>query len=388
MQSGDPLPCALYGAHRRVAWARTIAGARYLVVFVRVALVAALVIWAVFAQKTGAAPPNYDSGTDSQNAGVSITHGRGDPDEAIRIDTAALESGKLSMDGQGRIHIDRGIAYFLKREYEHAVADFTAAIQVKPGAADAYYNRGLAYRQLEQDDRAIADYDMAIHLWPDFADAYNNRGYIYSIEGQLDRALADYETAIRLNPRLADAYNNRGAVFSIRGKSERGIADYNTALRIDPRHQKAHINRAIAYFVLGQFTTALYDFDQVWQHDRTNYEVALWLHLTQWKAGPGYRGESVLNTISPEENTWPTPLLALFAGRTRLDQVLAAAPQGKTQDQLTRDCTAKFFIGEYELLQKRTDSATTWLNDAMTTCRPESNEHLGAEAELRRLGKQ
>ena len=42
--------------------------------------------------------------------------------------------------------------------------------------AGAFNERGYAYYQKRDFDRAIADYDAAIGLNPQFAVAYNNRG--------------------------------------------------------------------------------------------------------------------------------------------------------------------------------------------------------------------
>ena len=39
----------------------------------------------------------------------------------------------------------RGIAYYKKREYDKAIADFSEVIKRDPHFAEAYYNRGNAY---------------------------------------------------------------------------------------------------------------------------------------------------------------------------------------------------------------------------------------------------
>ena len=57
-------------------------------------------------------------------------------------------------------------------------------------------------------DRAITDYDAAVNLDPKFQRAYNNRGAAWRAEGDRGRALQDYAEAVRLNPSDATAAGN------------------------------------------------------------------------------------------------------------------------------------------------------------------------------------
>jgi RNA 2',3'-cyclic 3'-phosphodiesterase len=56
-------------------------------------------------------------------------------------------------------------------EYERASADFTRAIQLNPGASDAYRYRGFVHLQLHDTDAAIADLSAAVALNPNDAAA-------------------------------------------------------------------------------------------------------------------------------------------------------------------------------------------------------------------------
>src|SRR5262249_23863527 len=50
---------------------------------------------------------------------------------------------------------------------------------------------------------AIADFSEALRLDPGYAEAWNNRGVAHQAAGDLDPALADYEEALRLDPGYA-----------------------------------------------------------------------------------------------------------------------------------------------------------------------------------------
>ena len=46
-----------------------------------------------------------------------------------------------------------------------AILDYTEAIRLNPGYADAYYNRGLTYIKLNKKEEAIADFQKAAQLY-------------------------------------------------------------------------------------------------------------------------------------------------------------------------------------------------------------------------------
>ena len=140
--------------------------------------------------------------------------------------------------------LDEGNQIFL----DHAIADFTKAINLDPNAVDAYSSRAGLYSQNGDHDRAIADYDHMIQIDPNNAEAYAFRGAVYSQEGKYDQALADFNRAIRLNPKCKNAYAFRGMMYfeyeALKKENadydkavasvDKAIADIEAALKLDP----------------------------------------------------------------------------------------------------------------------------------------------------------
>jgi tetratricopeptide (TPR) repeat protein len=93
-----------------------------------------------------------------------------------------IASGRLQPSDLSRAYNNRGNAYyFVKKEYDRAIADYSEAIQLDPKNVVAYNNGGDAYYYVKRDyDQAITDYDKAIQLDPKYARAYYNRGNAYS----------------------------------------------------------------------------------------------------------------------------------------------------------------------------------------------------------------
>jgi tetratricopeptide (TPR) repeat protein len=76
-----------------------------------------------------------------------------------------------------------------------------------PADAEAYYNRGCTYYMKGDYDKAIANYNEAIRINPATAEAhvYYNRGRVYYFgKKDYDKAIADYTEAIQPDPAVAE----------------------------------------------------------------------------------------------------------------------------------------------------------------------------------------
>ena len=83
---------------------------------------------------------------------------------------------------------------------EGAIADFTKAIELNPGNAQAYLARAGAKCSKKDWDNAITDYTMAIALVSGNTSIhyFYYRGYAKRKKGDLDSAVADYTKARQL----------------------------------------------------------------------------------------------------------------------------------------------------------------------------------------------
>ncbi|MGD0899157.1 MAG: tetratricopeptide repeat protein [Thermoguttaceae bacterium] len=109
------------------------------------------------------------------------------------------------------------------------IADYTEAIRLNPGDAEAYHNRGGAYNDMGDYDKAIADLTEAIRLDPRDARVYHDRGWANKANGDPDRAIADFAEAIRLDPKMFNAYSGRGLAYERKGDRDKAAADFAQA---------------------------------------------------------------------------------------------------------------------------------------------------------------
>ena len=129
-------------------------------------------------------------------------------EKAIHYLTWIIESGGVSKKNLGNAFYDRGNAYYDLGAQGKAIEDYSRALVLDPGRADALSNRGNSYADVGDHDRAIEDYSRTIRIRPDFDAAYYNRANSRLHKGDLLRAKEDYRKAYSLKPNDS-VYRNR-----------------------------------------------------------------------------------------------------------------------------------------------------------------------------------
>jgi lipoprotein NlpI len=296
----------------------------------------------------GAAGVHAQSTPDSERC-ASIA---GNPDLAIRHCTRAIESGKFSGEPLARLHLNRGIEWAAKGEFDRAIADYDAAIKLNPGSADAHFNRG------------------------------NARAH----KGEPDRAIADYDAAIKLDPKEPAAYGGRAVEWAVKGDYARAVADYDTALKLDPKSSGALLGRARARFYEGDFQRAVQDMEQAMKAEPNDY-TALWLYLARKRAGAADAEEILDQDTRATRGGWPGTAIVLFLGRTDVNSVFAASMDPDAKRQRDQRCEANFYVAHWHLQRNERDRALALLKEAQEGCPRDFLEYEGALAELRRLQK-
>lgn len=167
-----------------------------------------------------------------------------DRDTQIAGCTKVIESGREQQAVVGIAHSNRADAYSAKKDYAHALADFSTAIQLNPTYVNAHWGRGDVYFEMSNFPQAITDYSDAIKLSPSDDTLYRSRGLARFRIRDYGNAIDDYAAALRLKPNTALYYAERGDVYAARNDRKRALADYDAALRIDPNQKTAQDGRA------------------------------------------------------------------------------------------------------------------------------------------------
>ena len=138
-------------------------------------------------------------------------------------------------------YINRAIAYFNAGQYSRAIADYDAALKIKP-SVEGCYDRALAHEMMNDYARAIADYSEAIALDELFPQAWYNRGRAHLLANQYDEAIADFNHSLELVPQLANAKNNIAVIHARQHKFEQAADDIKDAARINSTNEVVNAN--------------------------------------------------------------------------------------------------------------------------------------------------
>ncbi len=111
---------------------------------------------------------------------------------------------------------DNGVAAkdYYKKAYQFIDAGYPAeaiellniAIKKDPNYFDAYYNRGVVYFLMKNYRAAIDDLSKAISINPNSPDAYASRGEVYETMKENEKAFNDYRKAARMGNKAAQDY--------------------------------------------------------------------------------------------------------------------------------------------------------------------------------------
>lgn len=197
----------------------------------------------------------------------------------------------------------RGRALIGRRDFEHAVADLTQAVQLDSSQSDYFYQRALAYVGAREMQPAMNDLDQALKLKPDFVDALLLRARMEVLRKDTARARADLDAADRglpnesdlrfalanlyqaaeapeqslhqldlwiaahpVDARLSVALNNRCWRLGLRNRElERAEADCKRALRLAPNQADTLDSLGWVELRLGKLARAMQAFNSALQ---------------------------------------------------------------------------------------------------------------------------
>lgn len=158
--------------------------------------------------------------------------------------------------------VSAGVAYGMNRQYDKAITDLQAAIQLDPGDADAWNNYGLYLSEAGKIKESLEALTKSIALKPTFDKAYYNRGNTYAKAGDFRSALKEYGLALNINPVYTDALNNSGNCYVMLQRPDSALSFFERSVQADPGNVKAVMNLAVTLQNLGDTAKAAIYFNK------------------------------------------------------------------------------------------------------------------------------
>lgn len=154
---------------------------------------------------------------------------------------------------RARIHTDLGAGYFAQKQMAVALEEFSSAVQIDPGYAQAYNGLGLVYATLREDEKADANFRKAVQLDPGNSESHNNYGTFLCSRDHVDASIKEFMAALK-NPLYATpetAWANAGICALKKGDSKNAETYLLNAVQIQPGLRNANYQLANIYFKQG-----------------------------------------------------------------------------------------------------------------------------------------
>lgn len=134
-----------------------------------------------------------------------------------------------SDDVRTSYYMGEGAAFLRTQQFQAALRSYSCVIQtIDSGYVDAYANRAATYYLRRDFERAILDYSSAIQRDSSFVAALSNRGVAYMGLAEYDDALDDFNAALSQNSSFVPALTNRALVNAIAGNFDDAQNDLET----------------------------------------------------------------------------------------------------------------------------------------------------------------
>lgn len=254
--------------------------------------------------------------------------------------------------------------------------------------------RGEMYQAKHEFDKAIADYTAGINMTGSDASLYALRARVYLSKREYDKAIADASKAIGLGSKDTGVYQIRGGVYGQKGDYARAIGDYTQALTMDPRNAHLHYNRCISHYRKGDYNEAVTDCSNAAELDpkdeyiRVNLLIVL--RKTSRQRVADYANSLRAFVSSNASTAWIRILTKYVLGMDGVTEtkVLEKARLGKGNKEIQeRLCEAYYYVGEQRLWQGDRKGAEEFFRKSIETNQSNFEEYVTSKAMLENMRK-
>jgi tetratricopeptide (TPR) repeat protein len=142
---------------------------------------------------------------------------------------------------------DLGTYHFARGEYDAAIANYRAALQLRPNNAEQHHNLGNAFEREGRYAEAVAELRKSVELDPEYPEGHMSLGVALDESGDIAGAAAENERALALRPTYAEAIANLAEVRIKQRNFAAAIDLLQRTLAINPQSFEAQFNLGLAY---------------------------------------------------------------------------------------------------------------------------------------------
>jgi lipoprotein NlpI len=215
-------------------------------------------------------------------------------------------------------------------------------------------------------DEALDFLNKAAAADPNNARVFLLRGGVHEFAGHHKEAIGDFDKAIALDAKLAEAYDQRGSERFKIGDIAGSLADFDKFLELEPKARAGHWKRGITCYYAGKFEEGAKQFKGYEDVDTNDVENAVWHYLCVARMSSVEKARSSLLKIGNDRRVPMMQVYALFAGKMKPEDVLAAVKEGKpgAEELNKRLFYAELYLGLYWEVEGDKKKALEHLSEA------------------------
>lgn len=183
-----------------------------------------------------------------------------EPDLALSL-LNNIDKRSLSDSIGALLDITLSRAYWLKKDFQSALAQINSALEIDPKNLDALNGKGVCLKELGRAEDALVIFDSVLAVDPNHYMALSNRGWSLSALRRHNEAITDFDATLKIKPGYSIALNNKGWSLMKLGRHEEAIAAFDAAHEIKPDYYEPLINKGYSLSELGRFDEAVVAFD-------------------------------------------------------------------------------------------------------------------------------
>ncbi len=150
-----------------------------------------------------------------------------------------------------RTHQLRAEGYSLRQDFDDALKEFQAALQLRPNESELHEALGELYLVNHSDDDAQSELERALVLDPSRTHALYLLGRLYVQNRENEKALPYLQRALQLQPDLTEASGLLGTAYVRLGQFANAVPKLEKAAPLD-HYGNVHYQLYLAYRKLGQ----------------------------------------------------------------------------------------------------------------------------------------
>ncbi|GAA3440353.1 tetratricopeptide repeat protein [Kutzneria kofuensis] len=174
-----------------------------------------------------------------------------------------VDDRSLPAEARALAHSERGVLLRAARDFDPALADFQAAVDLDPDNICYVGDRGETLRRMGRAAEAIEDLDRLLAVDPGNGWAYGCRGAAFQALGRLEESLGDLDKAIELRPRYTWAFGARAETLRRMGRLPEALADVDRAIELDRDYIYGMMRRADILLMMNEPDRAAADLERV-----------------------------------------------------------------------------------------------------------------------------